>query len=131
MDALEHAIVTWFSERLGPAIPGLTEQLAASQVAEREFSDGGGAFLTLLVEAATANLHRIALDEGVSALDGPEIRSPELQFGALATLHVDPTGVLSFIEIWCYSSDYPVGRHPGQFTLVEVVGTYVDMRGEI
>jgi hypothetical protein len=131
MNRLEVAIVNWFSARLGPDIPGLAEQLASARLGGCEFSNGGGAFLTLQVAAADASAHRIALSGSVTALDGPEIRSPELESGALATLHVDPNGVLSSVEIWCYSNDYPVGRHPNQFTLVEAEGNYLDMRGEL
>jgi hypothetical protein len=131
MDNLESALVRWFSDRLGPAIPGLSEQLAAARAGEREFSNGGGAFVTLQVATSAATVHRIALNDGATALDGPEIRSPELESGALATLHVDPDGVLRSVEIWCCSNDYPVGRHPNEFILVEADVNYVDMRGEL
>lgn len=131
MDDLDRVLLRWFSERFGLAVPGVGEQLAAARVGEREFTGGGGAFLTLDVDAETARAHRIALNSGATVFDGPEIRSPELESGALATLHVDPNGVLSYVEVWSYSNDYPVGRNPAEFTLVEADGNYVDMRGEL
>lgn len=131
MDDLERAIVTWFSDRFGAATPGLVAQASVARAGEREFTDGAGVFVPLHMDAGIAGTNRIALGDGVTALDGPQIRSPELETGALATLHVDPNGILRSIEIWCYSNDYPVGRHPTPFTLVEAEGNYVDARGEL
>jgi hypothetical protein len=128
MSTLENAILTWYAQQQGSSIPGLVEQLSAVRIGEREFTGGGGAFLTLEVDPGIVIAHPITLGTGIFALDGPEIRSPELQSGALTTLHIARHGALGSIEIWCYSNDYPTGQHPSEFVLIEAQGNYVDLR---
>jgi hypothetical protein len=123
MNQLEVAIIDWFLARL-PADEAVCEQLRTAKVAAREFTAGAGAFLTLQVAKAES----VAPGDQRSYIDGPEIQSPEMTSGALATLHIE-RGVASSLEIWSYAGDYPHGEHPKVFVLVEPKMNLIDLRG--
>lgn len=124
MHNLEAAIVAWFITKFGADDPELRRQLEASKVVEREFTSGGGVFLTLNAGKAAAS--RRAGE--ISSLDGPEIRTPEMSEGALVTLHFNG-GLAGSFEIWSHAGDYPTDRHPADFILVEPKINHVDLRG--
>ena len=123
MKQLENEILRWFVSRLAEDDP-VRKQLCHAEVSAREFTSGGGVFLTLKAAALKPP------DQGAAPtyVDGPEIRTPEMASGALVTLHL--TGeVPSYFEIWSYSNDYPIDRHPNEFSLVEPPGAnLIDLR---
>ena len=105
---------------------GLRRQLEGASIVEREFTSGGGVFLSLEVREGAPI--RTPGDE--FCLDGPEIRASELECGALASIHFS-NGRASCIEIWSYANDYPIGRHPISFSLVEPDISLIDLRDEL
>jgi hypothetical protein len=125
MSDLEGSVVGWFAARSGASNPALRQQLAQASVSEREYTSGAGVFLSL---SYAAGLSPQPCSQA-SYLDGPEIQSPEMSSGALATLHFI-NGVASSIEIWSYAGDYPIDRHPKEFTLVEPQVNTVNLRRE-
>lgn len=128
MDRLARELLAWFSERFARSVPGLADQIAAVSIGASEFTKGGGAFITLHVPPKCA---RVVLGgPEVVALDGPEIRAPELESGALATLFVNTNGEIGSIEVCAYAGDYPLDRHPAMFTLHEPQINYIDLRGD-
>ena len=98
----------------GASNSALREQLELARVSDREFTSGGCVFLRLGYQGNTP----LKYGGSVSYLDGPEIQSPEMSTGALATLHFTG-GIATSIEIWSYSNDYPISRHPNDFILVK------------
>jgi hypothetical protein len=123
MKPLETELVEWFVARLADE-PALRAQLHQAEVVERDFTAGGGAFLTL--QAMGVKL--TARSGEATYIDGPEIRAPEMASVALATLHL-VGGAPSYIEIWSYANDYPHDRHPTDFVLVEAPTTnLIDLR---
>lgn len=113
MQNLEATIIDWFISRLGPADFKLREQLAQASIVKREFTAGAGVFLTLSTGAdapQTEPADRLSID-------GPGLRSPEMAEGALVTLHLSG-GFAHSLEIWSYSGDYPVDRHPTECKLL-------------
>jgi hypothetical protein len=124
MQQLEASIIAWFVARFGDSNAELRQQLAHATVSAREFTSGAGVFLSL-GNAANAQVQ----GGKPSCVDGPEIRSPEMSAGALATLHL-ANGLPGSIEIWSYAGDYPTNRHPVEFTLVEPPFNSVHLSGE-
>ena len=109
LHTLESAVLAWLAE----ANPELRQQLQHAQVSEREFTKGGGVFLSLSLPPEARPLP----SSGDTAwIDGPAITSPELQSGALVTLWLTG-GQVSSLEIWSCASDYPQDRHPHPFSL--------------
>ena len=106
---LENAVLAWLAE----AFPDLRQQLQQAQVSEREFTNGGGVFLSLSLPPEATPL---ASSGDTEWLDGPAMASPELQSGALVTLWL-VGGRVSSLEIWSCASDYPQDRHPHLFSL--------------
>jgi hypothetical protein len=113
MKQLEDEILRWFVTRLAEDDP-VRKQLCNAEVSAREFTSGGGVFLTLKVAGLEPS------DQGAEPtyIDGPEIRTPEMASGALVTLHLAGE-VPSYLEIWSYANDYPIDRHPNDVALVE------------
>ena len=109
LHTLENAVLTWLAE----ACPELHQQLQHAQVSEREFTKGGGVFLSLSLPPEAMPLPSSGDTERI---DGPAITSPELQSGALVTLWLT-SGQVSSLEIWSCASDYPQDRHPHPFSL--------------
>jgi hypothetical protein len=127
VDALESALLAWFIANRGARDPALGSQLRNATVTGRQFTSGGGAFLELQVLDGGENVARI-LGLG-SYVDGPEIQSPELCVGALATVHISE-GMVKSLEIWSYAGDYPTERHPSVFVLAEPKVNHIEQRGE-
>ena len=125
MQAIEVAIVGWFIENFGERCPELRRQLEVASIVEREFTSGGGVFLSHEVREGAP----IRTPGEEFRLDGPEIRASELECGALASIHFS-NGRASCIEIWSYANDYPIGRHPTGFSLVEPDINLIDLRDE-
>jgi hypothetical protein len=122
MNELEAEVIDWFVSRTG-ADAALREQLRRAKISAREFSSGGGVFLSLVfLDGDPA-----PREDSSSYIDGPEIRSPEMAAGALVTLHLE-NGVASSFEIWSYAGDYPLDDHPKHFILVEPQGNNIDLR---
>jgi len=113
MKQLEDEILRWFVTRSAEGDP-VRKHLCYAEVSAREFTSGGGVFLTLRGAGLTPS------DQGAEPtyIDGPEIRTPEMISGALVTLHL-ADGIPRYFEIWSYANDYPVDRHPNDFALVE------------
>lgn len=109
LHTLESAVLTWLAE----ACPELRQQLQHAQISEREFTNGGGVFLSLSLPSEARPLPDSSDAEWI---DGPAIASPELQSGALVTLWLTG-GQVSSLEIWSCASDYPQDRHPHPFSL--------------
>lgn len=112
MKQLEPEIIEWFVARLADGDP-IRQQLPSAEISAREFTSGGGAFLSLRLNSAESGLNR----GEPTYIDGPEIQSPEMASGALVTLHL-AGGIADSLEIWSYAGDYPVDRHPVEFSLV-------------
>ena len=125
MGNLETSVIGWFITKVGASDPALRQQLAQASISEREYTSGAGVFLSLSY-AANAPLPPCTHH---ASLDGPEIRSPEMSAGALATLHFT-NGLASSIEIWSYAGDYPTDGHPREFSLVDPQLNIVDLRRE-
>ena len=113
MKQLETALVEWFVARLDVSDP-IRQQLRSAVISAREFTSGGGAFLTLSLASAQPG----SSSGQPTYIDGPEIQTPEMASGALVTLHL-VGGVAESFEIWSYAGDYPVDRHPIEFVLAE------------
>jgi len=123
MKQLETGLIEWFVARLDDSDP-IRQQLRSAEISAREFTSGGGAFLSLRI----SSIQRSSSNGEPTYIDGPEIQSPELASGALVTLHL-AGGVADSIEIWSYAGDYPVDRHPVEFDLVMPPGAnLIDLR---
>ena len=125
MRDLETEIIAWFVAKCEVTAPAIVQQLKDASILKREFTSGAGAFLTLKPSASASQQKGSSL----FAIDGPEVRSPEMSDGALVTLHVKQ-GVVSSFEIWSYAGDYPHNQHPKEFSLVESKMNYVGLHGE-
>jgi len=113
MKQLEIELIDWFCARMDDADP-VRIQLLGAEISAREFTAGGGAFLTL----RPASVEPRSSNGEPTYIDGPEIQTPEMASGALVTLHL-AGDVADSLEIWSYAGDYPVDRHPTEFVLVE------------
>lgn len=113
MKQLENEILRWFVTRLSEDDP-VRKQLCHAEVSAREFTSGGGVFLTLKAAGPKPSDHVAE----PTYIDGPQIRTPEMASGALVTLHLAGE-VPIYLEIWSYANDYPIDRHPNAFSLVE------------
>src|SRR4051812_24265250 len=102
MKQLEPEIIEWFVARLDDGDP-IRQQLRRAEISAREFTSGGGAFLSLRLSSAERGSSR----GEPTYIDGPEIQSAEMASGALVTLHL-AGGVADSLEIWSYAGDYPV-----------------------
>ena len=78
MKQLEIEILRWFVTRLAEDDP-IRSQLCQAEVSAREFTSGGGAFLTL----QSVGLKPSEQSGAPTYIDGPEIRAPEIPSGAL------------------------------------------------
>lgn len=105
----------------------LNSQLLGAEVMSRNFSKGGGVFIGLTPAVRTMPLITL-IAGGHVGLDGPEIRSFEMEAGALATLFFDQSGFVEFLEISSYCNDYPLDRHPRKASLHVAIQNVIDLR---
>ena len=126
--ALELAIFDWVRSEFPPLLEEIESQLVGIAGAEPTYTNGGGFFLSLHPAPGAVPLPASFLAKFAS-LEGPTISSPELQLGASTTIHVNPHGYFSSLEIWSHAGDYPRDRHPAKFSLSRPAGTYIDLRG--
>lgn len=128
MHLVERTILQWIASRVAPEISAaLASQVEHIEASGREYTNGGGVFVALtpgkLAMAVPADWRA-----SYSAIDGPELRSPELEAGASATLHFNESGLMSSLEIWAHANDYPTNRHPEGVSLARPSGTHIDLR---
>ncbi|MCW2038787.1 hypothetical protein [Xanthomonas campestris] len=127
MNPLESAVLK-FIKAAYPAYASILEsQFQRLLVEARNFTDGGGVFVFLRVTPDAVAFPALWV-ENFGALEGPALTSPELESGATATLHVNPAGFISSIEIWAHANDYPIDRHPSVVSLSPNSGNVVDLR---
>lgn len=127
MEDLEHAICEWLIAHCPEYAEALKSQLLGAEVTHREFTDGGGVLVGLQPAAIVAPIKGL-ISGGYVAIDGPEIRSPELEAGASSTVFFDSSGFVDHIEIFAHCVDYPAERHPRGTSLHVEAQTVSDMR---
>jgi len=128
MHPVERIILQWIACQAAPEIaPALASQFEHIEVSGREYTNGGGVFVGL-----TPGKSAIAVSAewraSYSAIEGPELKSPELEAGASATLHINQSGLAESLEIWAHANDYPTNRHPEIVSLAHLLGTHIDLR---
>lgn len=124
MGHLERKILEWYIANYPQYSDELKSFINSCRVTEREFTSGAGVFVSL-ASKVTVNLD---LDEDVAQIDGPFIKSPELELEACVGLGVDAQNNIEYIEIWAPSGDYPHNQHVKDFEFIQPQMNYVDLR---
>lgn len=127
MEDLEYALCEWLIARNPEYAEALKCQLLGAKVTHREFTNGGGVFVGLKPAALVTPVKGL-IANGYVAIDGPEIRSLELEAGASTTLFFDSSGFADCIEIFAHCGDYPIDRHPLSASLHVGEQTVTDLR---
>ncbi len=124
MEDLEKDILKWYIGNYPEYSISLKQQIDNCVVSEREFTSGGGVFVSFIVQVNTPKLQ---ISENVAQIEGPFIISPELEYDASVGLGVNEKGILEYIEIWAHSYDYPHNRHVENYKLVEPKVNYIEL----
>lgn len=115
MNPLESKILAWAISEYPDLAPLLANQIHGASVAFREFTGGAGAYTHLMLDQGSTPIPSEVLG-GQTCIDGPVVASPDLEYGAGCWIWFDH-GLLSIIEIYSYTTEYPVDHHPVSFTL--------------
>ncbi len=119
MEPIENEILTWIINNFPEFSSALTDQINHSNVKEREFSSGGGVFVSFSILLESQKIDMKKLEDGIVCFHGPFIKSPELECDASASLHINEDGLIDYLEILSHASDYPHMRHVNEYQLVE------------
>lgn len=93
---LEHSILHEILKKL----PELKDQIEACHVVKKEYT-GAGFYFELDVDKKIP-----AVDAKIKAINGPEIKSPQLESGAGSILFLED-GYLKTLEIFAYDNSFP------------------------
>ena len=130
MHPVERTILQWIACQAAPEIrPAIASQFEQIEVSAREYTNGGGVFVGL-TPGKSGTPVSAEWRVSYSAIEGPELKSPELEAGASATLHINQDGLAESLEIWAHANDYPTNRHPEVVSLAQPSGTHIDLRGQ-
>lgn len=116
MHALVSAILAWAKNSHLEHLSALESQTGSLVVSNTYYTQGVGCFVSLSPIEAVVPFSALFLSR-FSSLEGPTISSHELEAGAASILHIDASGLINEIEIWSHAGDYPIGRHPTDFSL--------------
>ncbi|WP_415883714.1 hypothetical protein [Neptuniibacter sp. QD34_54] len=118
MEDLERNIILWLLDTYPSEREAFASQLLGAKVTEREFTNGGGVFITFKPNQNSMPVSSNFLD-GLTRTNGPEISSPELQHGATVDIEFDNNGIVDYVEIWAMAGDYPNDRHPDTYVFAK------------
>lgn len=95
---------------------GQSARLQMDFLTEHEYTYTG---VGLFVNFTHANkIEQFRLETDTTIINGVEIKSPELDIGAEAMLHIT-NGLIDYLEIWSYSGEYPTKELTG-YTLTQI-----------
>ena len=127
MKPIEMDILNWYAEHYPSAEEAIRSQIKHAQVKEREFTSGGGVFINFeVMETAIPVRTKELLSH--TQIEGPFIKSPDLEHDASAGLGLTPEGFFECLEIWAHANDYPSNHHPEVYELAMPKVNYVDLR---
>ena len=127
MESIELEVVRWIAAAFSEHRASIERQAAGAEAVAREFTNGGGVFVSIEVAHRDDLLPEAPL-RSWSSFEGPVVESPELQDGASTTLVVNDAGLISSLEFWAHAGDYPIGRHPNSFRLTVPQSKVIDLR---
>ena len=116
LNGIEKDIADWFVRNYEYDSDALREQFSMARVTDREFTAGGGVFISFNLESSAS---AIQAEPEVAQLDGPLIQSAELSQGASVGLGVSKKGYIEYFEIWAHGNDYPKSTHVKEYKLLE------------
>lgn len=96
---LENEIVNWLINKY----PKLKNQFAKAVIIKREYS-GVGFFIHFKITPKIQKLS--ASDFNTSPIDGPMIKSPDLEYGGQAILFIK-NGFIDMLEIYSFGISFP------------------------
>jgi hypothetical protein len=114
MSEFEKDLFRWIINAYPEERDALASQLSEDAVVDREFTDGGGVFIGLARAKEARPVSESFLGQHLR-INGPEISSPQLEFGATTDVEFNDLGFVDYIEIWSMGSDYPPSRHPQDY----------------
>ena len=124
MEDLEENILEWYIENYPEYSASLKQQFNYCVVSEREFTSGGGVFVSFIIQVDTPKLQ---LSVCAAQIEGPFIISSELECDASVGLGVSDIGVIEYLEIWSHCNDYPHNRHVKDYKFVEPKVNYIEL----
>lgn len=116
LNGIEKEIADWFVENYPKDRDSLREQFSNLHVTEREFTSGGGVFISFSVDV---DIQPIKTKPEVAQLDGPLIKSQQLEHGASVGLGITKSGHIDYFEIWAHANDYPDSCHINDYELLK------------
>ncbi|WP_448549355.1 hypothetical protein [Thalassotalea fusca] len=124
MDKLESEILKWYIQHYPEYAESLEVLSKRCNIDEREYSDGYGAFITF--DLSSENVFLDVPDE-VAQIEGPLIKSPELEYGASVGLGLNEKGNVIYMEIWAHNYDYPLHRHVKEYIFETPSINYINL----
>jgi hypothetical protein len=116
MEAIEHDIVDCLLKAYPQQRNAIATQLFNCIVIEREYTDGGGVFVSVKPNDQSMPVSRHFLD-GLTRINGPELSSPKLEQGATVDVEFNNAGFVDYIEIMAMANDYPKNCQLKDYTL--------------
>ncbi|MCJ8270405.1 MAG: hypothetical protein MJK04_13505 [Psychrosphaera sp.] len=116
MEAIEQDIIYWLLKAYPEQRNAFSTQLLNCIVTKREYTDGGGVFVTVKPNDKSIPVSSYFLD-GLTRTNGPELSSPELELGATVDVEFNEAGFVDYIEIMALANDYPKSQQLKSYVL--------------
>ncbi len=120
MNSFERDIIFWVFDAYPCEREALSSQLLGSQVIRRDFTNGAGAFVVFQPNDNSVVV-RSGFLNGLTRINGPEVRSSEPELGATVDIEFNSVGIADYFEIWAMAGDYPPDRHPYSYTFKKLI----------
>ncbi|MGF1727961.1 hypothetical protein [Photobacterium kasasachensis] len=116
MNDFEKLLISVFIDAYPDEGDALRSQLIGCSIEEREFTNGGGVFITFNVNENSIPVSQSFLGE-FSYICGPSISSSELECGSCTDFNFTEKGFVDHVEIQALANDYPSKRHPLKYEI--------------
>ncbi|MBO9492373.1 hypothetical protein J7384_18570 [Endozoicomonas sp. G2_1] len=124
LQQIEVSIFNWFIQNCSEYAFEFKKQLSLAVVTEREFTNGGGVFVSFAIPVECKN----NILKKNDYLEGPLIKSSQLESGALVTVNISKDGLVEHFEIFSLAGDYPKSQHVVNYELSLPTFQTIDIR---